>query len=273
MNNPHEVRESAAKRKWFLGSALLAGIAFLPAVAHSRAQDEEEDNPVTQARTALEELMETQRLIGDERRDFALRVELLADHIELVEGENEDIQRQIEESRSKLTETEKERIALANEKEELEANAKELRALVTELEKRTQALVARLPEPAREKVGPLMQQMPDDPEETKLGTGQRFSFVVGTLTGLNKFNRQVSLSTEVLDLGDGRTAEVNALYVGVGQAYYATAAGDAAGIGTSSESGWVWTPSNQIAADVALAIEIQESKKPAAFVRLPVTIQ
>ena len=62
------------------------------------------------------------------------------------------------------------------------------------------------------------------------------------------------------------------IYVGLAQAYYVSAKGEA-GIGRPSEDGWKWEPSKAIAADVLQAIEIIQGKHSPAFVPLPVKLQ
>ena len=49
-------------------------------------------------------------------------------------------------------------------------------------------------------------------------------------------------------------------------------ASKAAGIGTATETGWVWKPANHAAKDIAKAIAIFQGEEGAAFVRLPVVI-
>lgn len=63
------------------------------------------------------------------------------------------------------------------------------------------------------------------------------------------------------------------LYLGLGQAYYVTANGSAAGIGTSTPDGWQWKPANQLAPRVAQAIAIMENEEVPAYVPLPVEVQ
>ena len=52
------------------------------------------------------------------------------------------------------------------------------------------------------------------------------------------------MTSEVRSFRDGNTAEVTALYLGIGQGYYVSASGTVAGVGTATADGWVWTPAN-----------------------------
>jgi hypothetical protein len=64
-------------------------------------------------------------------------------------------------------------------------------------------------------------------------------------------------------------AQVTAIYIGLGQAYYATQNGEAAAVGKPGPSGWVWTPTNPHGAAIARLASILRNEQPAAFVQVP----
>ena len=80
------------------------------------------------------------------------------------------------------------------------------------------------------------------------------------------------MNYEVHDLADGKPSEVQALYIGLAQAYFVSARGEA-GIGRPGPDGWKWVPSKTVAADVLNALEIFQGKQSPAFVPLPVKLQ
>jgi hypothetical protein len=90
---------------------------------------------------------------------------------------------------------------------------------------------------------------------------------------VNKFNREITVTSELRQLDDGVSAEVTALYLGIGQSYFAATHGDAAGIGRPAPEGWTWSASNSDAAAIRAAIATFRNEQPAAFVLLPVSIQ
>jgi hypothetical protein len=73
-------------------------------------------------------------------------------------------------------------------------------------------------------------------------------------------------------LAGGKPAEVQAIYVGLAQAYYVSAGGEA-GIGRPGPEGWTWEPSRAVAREVLTALEILQGKQTPAFVPLPVKLQ
>jgi hypothetical protein len=98
--------------------------------------------------------------------------------------------------------------------------------------------------------------------------------VIGILNEVNKFNRsEITVTSEVRKLAGGSSAEVTALYIGLGQAFYTGSNGTVAGVGHPSEDGWIWEPANDAAAEIAEAIAVLKNEKVASFIPLPVKVQ
>lgn len=228
---------------------------------------------IDNTRAALEKWVETRRIISREKHDFELGREMISERIKLVEREIESLRGKISETGESITEANKKRTELIVENEKLKEASASLSGMVTGLESRTRDLLKRLSDPIRERVKPLSQRFPEDPDETKLSLGVRFQNIVGVLNEVNKFNREITVTSEVRVLPDGTSAEVTVLYIGIGQAYYVNGNGDVAGIGTSSPEGWVWIPANEAAAGIAKAIAILKNETTATFVQLPIEIQ
>lgn len=228
---------------------------------------------VETAREALEKWVETERVISREKRDLALAREMLNERIELVKREIDTMRAKIREAEGSIAEADKKRAEMKDESEKLKGASASLDGALVSLEDRTQALLARLPDPLRERVKPLSQQIPGKPEESRLSLGQRFQNIVGILNEINKFNQEITVASEVRALPGGSAAEVTALYLGIGQACYSGAGGSIAGVGAASEEGWSWKPANDSAKPIATAISILKNEHVASFVQLPIEVQ
>ncbi len=269
----HDRANGLARPCWAFVVTALLGASVATAQAGAQGAEEQSERMGT-TRTALEEYVDTQRIISKEKQDWALGKELLSDRIDAVQREIEQLRSRIDDAVKTIAESDKKRAELFEENEKLKTAASALEVILRSLEDRTRKLVARLPDPLRERIKPLSQKIPAaDDKDTKLSLGERFSFVVGLLNDVNKFNREITVTSEVRDLGNGTTAEVATLYVGIGQGYYVTTKGDAAGIGTATASGWVWSEANDSADKIAEAIAILKNEKPAAFVQLPLVLK
>jgi hypothetical protein len=65
---------------------------------------------------------------------------------------------------------------------------------------------------------------------------------------------------------------VKTVYVGLGQAFYVSASGEA-GVGRPGPEGWQWRPANELARNIGTMIQILQNKAKPVFVSLPVEIR
>ncbi len=237
------------------------------------AQEATSEANIERTRTSIEQWVETRRIISKERQDWALGKEMLNDRIELVQREIESLEGKIKETQKSISDADKKRVELVEENEALKDAAQALAEMVTAFETRTLALNQRLPDPLRERLKPLSQRIPQDASTTKLSLSQRFQNVVGMLNEINKFNREITVTSEMRLLPDGGSAEVTAVYVGLGQAYYTGANGTIAGVGRPAQDGWYWEQANDVAAEISDVVSILKNEKVAGYVPVPVKIQ
>lgn len=228
---------------------------------------------IESARAALDRWVETRKLIARERADWALGKELIGERIALLEREIAAVDAREGELKANLTEAEAKRAELLATDESQQAVARARAARVTALEARTRSLLARLPQPLRKRVEPLSQRLPTDPESTKLSTSERFQNVVGILNEAGKFQREISVVSEVRSIDGGLSAEVATMYVGLACAYFSGANGSVAGIGGAGPESWQWRSDAAAAAAISRAIAIQAGEQVAAFVALPIQVQ
>ena len=256
-----------------LALAVLAVSAATALPASWATSQGEREDKLGDTRTALEEYIELRKVISKERRDWK-------EGRESLEGQVELLQRQIDKLREEIAKAEEDAGKLAVTRDELRAEDRVLEQAsgvladrVTGMEQRLLALLQRVPEPLRLRVEPMSQSFPDDPENTEETLSNRFGFLVAVINNVGKFNRQISPANELRDLPDGSTAEVDVIYLGIGQGYYATPAGDRAAVGSSGPDGWVWTPADEHAEEISRAIAIYNNEDVADFVSLPLTVQ
>ncbi len=248
---------------------LISAVCLLSSVAFASEMQSDVDG----VRATLEKWVESRKVISLEQRDWALGKEMLNERIELVQQEIDSLQSKIEDAEKSISEADKKRVDLIDENKKLKEASAALGETVLTLEQSTKDLLKRLPDPIRERVKPLTQRLPENPDETKLSLAERFQNIIGILNEVNKFNREITITSEVRALPDGTSAEVTALYIGIGQGYYASANGKAAGTGTAAPDGWVWTPADNVAGEIVRAIAILQNEQVAGFVRLPVEIR
>jgi hypothetical protein len=267
-------RRSSATKLCVLAAGLC--IAAFGAMSAKRPlsllEDPQGSSSLEETRLTMDKWIETQQIISKERKDWQQGKEILVGRIDLIQQEVGTLEAKIEQAKTAVTEAERKRADLFVETDALKASGAHLAEVVTGLEAELKKLLASMPAPLQEKLLPLSQRIPEDPATTKVAVAERYQNVLGALSLINNANNEISVVYEVHTLADGKPSEVQAIYVGLAQAYYVSASGEA-GIGRPTESGWKWEPSKPIAGDVLKALEILQNKHSPAFVPLPVTIQ
>lgn len=268
--------QTSAKNQTGLGTLRARlGVVTLAAavlVAAARTSSGAVDDPIDATRATIEKWVETRRLISQEKRDWAEGKAVLASRIELVQKELEDWPVKIEEASTSIAKAGKKRETLVEENAQVQDATRALGETIAALETRVKALLPRLPAPLRERVKLLSQRIPEDVASTKSSLSERFQNVVGILNDVDKFNREITVALEVRQGADGSSLEVSTLYLGISQAYYASADGAVAGYGAASSDGWAWTAAPDAAPAILAALAIHRNEQPAAFVRLPLTL-
>lgn len=219
----------------------------------------------------LSKWVETRKLISEEKEKWELEREMLGDRIDLVRTEHDDLSRKIHETQSLITDADKKREDLVKENDELKNASATLVNRIFSLERGVLSLLPGLPVPVQDRIKPLSQRIPQT-EETDLSLSERYQNVVGIINELNKGANEITVVSEVRELPDGSTAEVQTLYLGYACAYYCSNKGDIAGVGHPTPNGWKWEPDNSIAQQVADSISILKNEKVAEFVPLPISI-
>jgi hypothetical protein len=261
------------KQQWIRSNAALGIIASIGVLCLGAMSGDEDGINIDATRETIEKWVETRRIISQEGRDWMLGKEILNERIELVQREIQNVRERLSEAEKSITDADRKLAEQVEDRDRLKAAQRSLHESVAALEQRTKALAARLPDAVRERVRLLIDRLPGDAESTTLELPDRYLNVIGILNDLDKFNREIAVTSEVRTLPDGASAEVTTVYLGLGQAYYIGANNAIAGIGTATESGWVWTPANEAAAQIADVIAILQNEQVAAFVQLPIDIQ
>ena len=253
---------------------LLAATFVLLAAAPATDPPGDETPPtLEETRLTMDKWIETQQIISRERKEWQQGREILLGRLELVKKESTTLQEKIAEAQTGVAEADGKRAELLAEDSQLREALAQLAAVVDRMEGEVRRLFAQVPEPIRVRLQPLHERMPvDDAAKARVSVAERFQNVLGILNELNKANTEITVSYEVRTLSDGKPSEVRVLYVGLAQAYYVSARGEA-GIGRVSADGWTWEAAPALAGDVLQALEIIQGKQPPAFVPLPVTLQ
>jgi len=216
--------------------------------------------------------VETRRILSEEKSEWEAERETLRATRDLLRQEKKAFEAEIAELDEGSTAADDERNELLLSRGDYQRANEELAASIRGMEESVLALAPRLPEPLQKKLEPLLVQIPEDPERTRVPLGQRLMNVLGVLAQAEKWNGTATLVGETRDVtGDGQKVSVRTLYWGLGQAIYVDARGESAGIGRPGPDGWVFTDDPDLADDAARLLDIYEGNiDEIEFVALPV---
>jgi len=244
-----------------------------PADAKAKAKVRDEQLAlIEQTGPELQKWTEIQQLISKERRDWATAKEIFSERIQLAEAEVKGLDDKIAEAKSQIGKSDAEKEEAIQKRDANLAATAELRAAIIRLENRVRELHAAIPAPLQDKIAPLYTRMPPDQELTKVATAERFQNVIGILNEMNKINSDIAVVSEIRLIGE-RPTEVKSFYVGLGQGYYLSAKGDAAGRGWPTPKGWEWIRDDSLIKPLTESVAVLNAKAKPHFLPLPAKIQ
>ncbi len=225
-----------------------------------------------------EKYFELVKLISKEKGDWQLEREILKDRTQMVLDQIAELTSKTKEEESKITEADTEREKLQAQLDDLLAVEKTQFETIRRIEAQVKKMLPMLPAPLAQKIAPLASRLPKDDlkqEDIKLSISQRFGNVLGILNEINKFHSDIALVNERRDLGDGRQAEVETMYLGLSQGFYAGSGETAneAGVGWPTPNGFQWEKTPEQAESIARMIRIYKNAEVAEFVPIEVSLR
>lgn len=267
-SQPFTKRRAGGRRR-AASLALALALGLLAPHAGSAGQEVVD---VDAARDALDRWMQTRSLIAREKAEWVVGRQVLDERAAVLEREIAQMRGKTEEAAKGIADAEARRAELQADKVALAEASQVLAQRIAGFEGRTLSLLGKCPDPVRERVAVFSQRIPLDPAQAKGSLSERYQFVIATLNEINRFQREISVTSELRELPGGGSAEVTVLYAGLGQAWYVGADGSTAGIGNAGPQGWAWRPAPDSAAHIAQAIAILQNEAVAAFVQLPLDV-
>ena len=251
----------------------LIKLAVLPLLIVSPFSRAEGPN-LQETRTALEEWVELRKLISEEATNWRIDRELMADTVDVLGLEMVLLEERVLEAEKNTTEADKAREDLTEENEILKEASRAVEDIMPEMEAQVRELIVRFPEALNDRIEQLVKRMPsaERARTTRAALGERVQNIVGILQEVEKFNKQITVVTELKSLESGEMAQVKTVYIGLGQGYFVDENAQYAGIVKPTAEGWQEEIRNDLASSIRDVVKIYENEKLAEFVPLPVEI-
>ena len=244
-----------------LGAGLLLGLGTLSG------------NPLEESVNILDEWVKTERLISKEAAQWEADKASLESLISVYGQEIETLERIIEDAENDTSAAEARRAELLEQDKAVKDIENEAIVSLVQAERRVKDLEAVLPPPLKDELTPLFNNIPDNPDETKLSIAQRIQPVVAILTQIQKFNQVVTLVEDFREFEAGRTVQTETVYFGLGAAYYVDQGNQHAGIGVPGKDGWEWKEDLSLTSSIRNFVDIYRGAQQARYIELPVEVQ
>jgi hypothetical protein len=228
------------------------------------------EDPLSSARSAVEQWVLTRQLTSQTRADWERDRELLQQTRALYQRELATIDDRFSRISTNNTQVDRDLATVRAETATAEASLTRMREVVTRLEEQARRLEPVLPQPLRQQVETLIQRLPGaGGAPAKSTVGERLQTVVALLNEVDKFNASVTVVSEVQKNPEGAEVQVETVYLGLAQAWFVDKAGLHAGVGVPGKAGWEWQARPEIAGEVRRAIACYRETAAPAFVPLP----
>ena len=170
------------------------------------------------------------------------------------------------------SDAEKKRITLSLE--DLKKANNVVDAALWGMERQALALMALFPDPLKDRTSNVRSRIPLEKKDLRgRSAAERMQNVVAMLNEADRFNSAITLAIEVRKDAEGKDRQVQALYLGLGHAYYSDQGGSFAGVGVPGETDWTWEEKPELGSTIRKVIDIYENERSAEFVPVPVNIK
>ena len=213
--------------------------------------------------------IELEKRSADERNDWRTQKEILVTSIDVLKKERTSLLSTIEANDLAAGLF---KVRLDNARTEFAAHETAQASLETNgaaLEKRLRALFLRLPDPLKEKVGPLLQKMESAPDGAPPSVAEKTRALVSALTAIDLFNNTLTLTHHLRPNPPGETLDVKVLYWGLAVGYGIDAQGARAWMLTPGALGWEWKEASAHVREIRTLIAVYEKQQSPEVVALP----
>lgn len=230
------------------------------------------------SRELLNKYYESEKLLGQEQADWRLGKELLVSRVELMEAQLKELVTKTADEKSKITESDAERLKLDGENQELTKTQDLQLGAIEKFEERVRGIWPMLPEILQTKVRGQFERLPNkamNRADIKSSVGERFLNVLAILNEATKFHSDVVVVNERRKLKNGQELEVETIYFGLAVGYFAGAdlTQPMAGMLLPGKEGWETIEMPESAIQISHVIAMNKSAMLAGFVPLPVKIR
>ncbi|MGE9294750.1 MAG: DUF3450 family protein [Puniceicoccales bacterium] len=241
--------------------ALIGVLAVTAIPGLSRAQQPANDH------ATLLEWVRTEKLISEERADWAQEKVVLEGMLALLAKESAQLDTRLQALEAVVAESSEQNQALAEREATMRAELAAFREVTPEFSTRASSTVARWPEPLRLEIAPTLRQI----ESAGSDDFRRGRLWLEALQAAGEFNDEVTVHRTQTSFASGKQWEVREVYFGLAGGYWTTADGTRAGA-FAPVNNWERLTDPALSPSITRLIAVAERREPADTVAVPVTV-
>ncbi len=252
------------------GALFPTALAFWLSTSSGGAQGSKFD----ETRAHIEKWVQTRQLIAKKNADWRVEQDNIRQSIDLLKKEIGLLEKEIAAAKQVDSESDAEKQRISLSLEDLKKSNQVVDKALWAMERQALALMARFPEPLKDRTTGVRTRIPLEEKDLQgRSAAERMQNVVAMLNEADRFNSAITLTVELRKDAEGKDRQVQTIYLGLGQAYFADANGTIAGTGIPGTDGWAWEAKPELAEKIRRVIDIYENRRPAEFVPVPVSIK
>ena len=213
----------------------------------------------------IRQWVETQKLRGKERADWAEQKRSMASLNGIRQKEIGQIDALIESAGKRLSDATAKKDQLLSEKEDLKSQRDVLQGRVAKFEVSMRQKVGMFPGPLLSKISDEVERIKN--EEIEGSVQDRLRDIVAILSAASDFGHAMTITSEIRSVDD-QSIEVEVLYLGFSGAWYVSKNGKTSGWGKVQDGGWNWTEDPSVARPLTEAMEMYRKERTPDYIPL-----
>lgn len=224
----------------------------------------------TVTRELIRQWVLAERLISEEKTTWQVEKQRMQDLLDLYQKELSLLNEEVSQAGTAAESVSQKKQTYQQDLDQYRDAQQLLSSTLAKLLPRVRVLIPRLPKPLQDDASAdievlLDPKAMDNPRDV-------LKSLLAVFAASGRFNRSVTVVEETRVLSGGKKMTVDVLYLGLARAYYASGAGETAGVGVPGDKEWSWQEKPDIADDIRRVLAVYRKEGQPQLIKLPVSL-
>jgi len=226
-----------------------------------------------ETRSAIQEWVRTEQLISQESKEWREEETFIGNISSILSAEQRELNEQITLAQEIASRADEERAGLVEQLATYQEISELLEVRIADYERQLLLISNYLPESLKLELAPRLSRLNNASETLAPSLGERAQTVLNIVSGIQSFDANITLTTEIVPNDNNDQVEVQVLYLGLSRAFFINGNATVGGYGVPTESGWQWQQVNELIDPIAGTIASYESRISPQLFNLPMQVQ